>query len=117
MSKDRMRSVDSTVKKELALLFAKDVVPNFDCLITLTDVKTSADLRHCQVYVSIMGAANQKHKVMKYLENNTQEYYSYLGSRIRMKYTPSLNWNFDDTAEKADKISSLLKNLDIPKDS
>ncbi|MCM8534902.1 MAG: 30S ribosome-binding factor RbfA [Lentisphaeraceae bacterium] len=116
MSKDRMRSVDSTVKKELALLFAKDVVPNFECLITLTDVKTSADLRHCQVYVSVLGSSAQKHKVMKYLETNKQEYYSHLGSRLRMKYTPSLNWNFDDTAEKADRISSLLENLDIPKD-
>lgn len=116
MPKDRMRSVDSTVKRELAILFSRDVVPNFECLITLTDVKTSPDLRHCQVYVSIMGSPKQKRSVMDYLEKNTQEYYEYLGSRVRMKYTPSLNWVFDDTAEKADRISNLLDNLDIPED-
>jgi ribosome-binding factor A len=116
MAKDRMRSVDSTVKKELAILFARDVFPVFDCLITLAGVKTSADLRHSQVYVSIMGTPKQKRDVMNFLERHTQEYYAFLGSRLRMKYTPSINWIFDDTAEKAAKITSILENLDIPED-
>ena len=116
MPKDRMRSVDSTVKKVLANLFAKDVCPSFTCLITLADVKTSPDLRHCNVFVSVMGTPKQKREVMKFLEDNTVEYYEHLGSRIRMKYTPAINWIFDDTAEKADKISRLIDNLDIPEE-
>ena len=114
MSKDRMRSVDSTVKKILANLFTKDVCPSFTCLITLADVKTSPDLRHCNVFVSIMGSPAEKRKVMNFLEDHTEEYYQHLGSRVRMKYTPTLNWVFDDTAEKADKISRLIDSLDIP---
>ena len=116
MAKDRMRSVDSTVKKELANLFSKDVFPNFECLITLTDVKTSSDLRTCSVFVSILGSSKQKYSVMKFLERKNNEYYGYLGSRLRMKYTPTITWVFDDTAEKADRITNLLDKLDIPKD-
>jgi ribosome-binding factor A len=116
MAKDRMRSVDSTVKKELANLFSKDVFPNFECLITLAAVKTSPDLRHCSVFVSIMGTPKQKGDVRKFLDKKNHEYYGYLGSRLRMKYTPTITWVYDDTAETADRITNLLDNLDIPED-
>ena len=116
MSKDRMRSVDATVKKELANLFSKDVFPAFTCLITLADVRTSPDLKHCKVFVSVLGSNKQKHEVMNYLEKNKIEYYEHLGRRIRMKYTPMITWVFDDTAEKADKITNLIDNLDIPEE-
>ena len=68
MSKDRMRSVDATVKKELANKFSKDLFPSFSCLITLADVKTTPDLKHCKVFVSILGSSKQKHEVMDFLE-------------------------------------------------
>ncbi|MCM8525709.1 MAG: 30S ribosome-binding factor RbfA [Lentisphaeraceae bacterium] len=116
MAKDRMRSVDATVKKELATLFSKDVFPSFSCLITLVDVKTSPDLKHCKVYVSVLGSETEKREVMAFLVKHTTEYYQYLGSRLRMKFTPMINWVFDDTAEKADKLSSILDNLDIPEE-
>jgi ribosome-binding factor A len=116
MAKERMRSVDATVKKVLANLFSKDVFPNFSCLITLADVKTSADLRHCSVYVSIMGTPKQKRDVMKFLEEHKNEYYCHLGSRMRMKYTPALKWIFDETAEKADRMSKIIDDLDIPEE-
>lgn len=116
MPKDRMRSVDATVKKELANLFSKDLFPSFSCLITLADVKTSPDLKHCKVYVSVLGSVKQKREVMDYLEKNTTEYFEHLGRRLRMKYTPMISWVFDDTAEKADKIMNLIDNLDIPEE-
>ena len=114
MAKDRMRSVDATVKKILANLFSKDVFPAFTCLITLADVKTTPDLRQCNVYVSVLGTPKQKREVMKFLENHKSEYYAHLGNRLRMKYTPTIRWFFDETAEKADNISRLIDDLDIP---
>ena len=115
MAKDRMRSVDATVKKELSTLFSKDVFPAFStCLITLTDVKTTPDLRQCNVYVRIMGSPSDKQKVMKYLLRKTTDFYAHLGRRLRMKFTPTIQWRFDDTAEKADRIMNLLGDLDIP---
>ena len=117
MAKDRMRSVNATVKKELSTLFSKDVFPAFPtCLITLADVKTTSDLRYCDVYVSIMGSIGDKQKVMKYLEQHTDEFFSHLGRRVRMKYTPVIRWRFDDTAEKADRIMGILNDLDIPQE-
>lgn len=116
MSKDRMRSVDATVKKELANLFSKDLFPSFSCLITLSEVKTSSDLKYCKVFVSVLGSPSQKREVMTYLDKNKLEYYEHLGRRLRMKYTPMITWIFDDTAEKADRITHLIEELDIPEE-
>lgn len=116
MAKDRMRSVDATVKKILANLFSKDVFPSFSCLITLVDVKTSPDLKHCKVFVSVLGSDAEKGEVMTFLAKHKGEYYQHLGSRLRMKFTPMINWVFDDTAEKADNLGNLLDNLDIPEE-
>jgi len=117
MAKDRMRSVDATVKKELSTLFVKDVFPAFtNCLITLAEVKTTSDLRQCNVYVSIMGSIGEKQKVMKFLEARTDEFFAHLGRRLRMKYTPIIRWCFDDTAEKADRLMNILGDLDIPQE-
>ena len=117
MAKDRMRSVNATVKKELSTLFTKDVFPAFNtCLITLAEVKTTPDLRQCDVYVSIMGSIGDKQKVMKYLERHRDEFFAHLGRRLRMKYTPVIRWRFDDTAEKADRLMGILGELHIPEE-
>ena len=50
------------------------------------------------------------------MRKNTTEYHAYLGSRIRMKYTPTISWRLDDTPEQADRISKIIDNLNIPED-
>jgi ribosome-binding factor A len=114
MAKDRMRVVDSTIQKELSAVFIREVFPCFDCLITVTGVQTSTDLRHCNVYVSIMGSEKQKRDVIAFLRDRSEEFFNHLSKRIRMKFTPVIHWHADDTPEFADRMTSLLDSIDIP---
>ena len=115
MAKERMRSVDATVKKEMANIFTKLIFPLFDnCLITITDVRTSPDLRYCQIFVSVMGDKKSKKDVFASLEQHKQECFKLFNKRLRMKLTPMITWRDDDTPEKADQMSQLLDNLEIP---
>ena len=115
MAKERMRSVDATVKKEMGNIFTKLIFPLFEnCLITITDVRTSPDLRYCQIFVSVMGDAKAKREVFASLEKHKQECFKLLNKRLRMKFTPMITWRDDDTPEKADQMTRLLDNLDIP---
>ncbi len=114
MAKDRMRSVDATIQKELSAVFIREVFPCFECLITVTGVQTSADLRHCNVYVSVMGSQQQKDNVMRFLKDRSEEFFMHLSKRIRMKFTPIIHWHIDDTPEQADRLTSLIDSIDIP---
>ena len=117
MSKDRMRSVDSTVHKELSAILTREIFPLFDsCIITLTGVKTSPDLHYAQCYISAMGDQTSKNRVMRTLEQRRGEINKMLGRRLRIKYTPEISWRFDSTPEQADHITRLIDSLDIPSD-
>ncbi len=55
MSVGRMRRVDEAVREVLSDAIAKDLQDPRVGFVTVTAVKTSPDLRHARVYVSVLG--------------------------------------------------------------
>ena len=55
MSGGRMRRVDEAVRAVLSDAIAKDLKDPRVGFVTVTGVKTSPDLRHARVYVSVLG--------------------------------------------------------------
>ena len=60
MAGQRMRRVDEAVREVLSeALGHRDLKDPRIGFVTVTDVKTSADLRHARVYVSVLGHARR----------------------------------------------------------
>ena len=55
MSVERMRRVDEAVREVLADAITHEVKDPRVGFVTVTDVNTSPDLRHAQVFVSVLG--------------------------------------------------------------
>ena len=55
MASGRMRRVDEAVRAVLSEAIAKDLRDPRIGFVTVTAVKTSPDLRHARVYVSVLG--------------------------------------------------------------
>ena len=55
MADGRMRRVDEAVREVLSDAIAKDLKDPRVGFVTVTAVKTSPDLRHARVYVSVLG--------------------------------------------------------------
>ena len=55
MSGERMRRVDVAMRQVLGDALAQDLKDPRVGFVTVTDVKTSPDLRHARVYVSVLG--------------------------------------------------------------
>ena len=55
MSGERMRRVDEAMRQVLGDALAQDLKDPRVGFVTVTDVKTSPDLRHARVYVSVLG--------------------------------------------------------------
>ena len=51
----RMRRVDEAMRQVLGDALAQDLKDPRVGFVTVTDVKTSPDLRHARVYVSVLG--------------------------------------------------------------
>ena len=60
MSTGRMRRVDEAIRQVLGEALAGELKDPRVGFVTVTDVRTSADLRHARVYVSVLGEAGRQ---------------------------------------------------------
>ena len=60
MPGERLRRVDEAVRQVLSDAITRDLKDPRVGFVTVTDVKTSPDLRHARVYVSVLGADDER---------------------------------------------------------
>ena len=77
-------------------------------LASITEVEVSPDLHFARVYVSGLNEEEVRN-VVGALQERRGRIRSYLGKRIRLRYTPELDFKYDDTAARAGRIEALLK--------
>jgi ribosome-binding factor A len=107
MSTDRMRRVNEAVREVLsdAMKLLKDPRVGF---VTVTDVRTSPDLRHAKVYVSVLGTEGDREATMDGLGSAHGVLQAAVNRELRLKRTPTLDFLYDDTAERADRLERML---------
>jgi len=107
----RTERVASLIKTEIGSILTREYNdPSFG-FITVTDVKMSPDLRIAKVAFSIFGDDARKAKTMDMLEDEKSHIRGLVGSRLRLKFTPSLQFYRDDTLDTVDRINQLIKKI------
>jgi ribosome-binding factor A len=117
MSSGRMRRVDEAVRRVIGDALAGDLKDPRVGFVTVTDVKTSADLRHARVYVSVLGDAGRSSEIARReatLEG-LRSAHGFLQGRVadelRLKRTPTLAFFYDDTTDRALRVDALLDEI------
>jgi ribosome-binding factor A len=109
----RMPRVNEALRHELAMLLEEEIVPLFPgVLVTLMEVQTAPDLRDAIVRVSVMGPSGSKPKVLQALQKERVRLQHDLGRRIKLKFTPRLDFRIDETVEKGFRVLSILSELE-----
>ena len=108
MSSGRMRRVDEAVRAVLSDAIAKDLQDPRVGFVTVTSVKTSPDLRHARVYVSILGDEDTRAAGLAGLRSATGFLQSRVASELTLKHTPALAFEYDDSIDRGMRISRLL---------
>ncbi len=104
---ERMRRVNEAVREVLSdgLGELKDPRIGF---VTVTAVETSPDLRHARVYVSVLGDAAERAATLQGLRSAHGFLQRRVASELRLKHTPTLGFEYDDTSERAMRLSELI---------
>ena len=108
MSSERMRRVDEAVREVLSAALSEGLKDPRVGFVTVTDVKTSPDLRHARVYVSVLGPETEQEATLAGLQSAHGFLQGRIGRELRMKRTPTLEFVYDDTAERADRLTRLI---------
>jgi ribosome-binding factor A len=103
--------VDELLKQEIAGLIRDMKDPRVG-FTTVMDVRTSPDLRHARVYVSVLGGEDEKRETVSALEGARGYLRARLGRDVTLKYLPELHFELDRTLEHAARIDALLDELD-----
>ena len=71
--------------------------------------EVSADLRHANVYVTLMGSENQQRLSLRGLQHAAGFLQSRVAARLQTRYTPALAFKVDDGVKKSIAMSKLIE--------
>src|SRR3954462_10038437 len=107
---ERMRRVNESVRQVLAEAMPELKDPRIG-LVTVTGVETAPDLRHAVVYVSVLGSAKRQAATLRALEAAHGVLQSRLARQLRMKRTPQLTFEYDQSVGHRVRMSRLIDEL------
>ena len=80
-------------------------------LITVTDLKLTDDLREAKVFVSSLDANVERQDLLHGLKRATGYIRGELGRQLKLKYIPQLEFLFDDSFDRQERILNLIDRL------
>ena len=76
--------------------------------VTVTGVDTSPDLRRARVHVSVLGDEDARAASLDGLRSAHGVLQRRVADELRLKHTPTLEFAYDDTAEKGVRLTKLI---------
>jgi len=113
---NRILRINEDIQREISILLRsiKDPRVKRQGMISVTAVKTTADLRQCKVYISVLEPESEK-DLMKGLKSASGYLRNEIGKALNLRYTPELQFEIDDSIARGARISSILSELpDVP---
>jgi ribosome-binding factor A len=108
MRKTRRTSrVGESVRDALVEVFRHDLKDSRFSLLSITGVDVSPDLHFARVFISGLNEEETRNLVSDLAEVRGRARH-FLGQRIRLRYTPELDFRYDETGLRASRIESLL---------
>ncbi len=107
----RTDRVASVLKEEVGTYLSQEYRDPAYGMITVTDVQVTPDLRIAKIYVSILGSPEVRAATMKILEDHKKEIRGFIGSHMRLKFTPSVQLYLDETLDRVERIDQLIRQI------
>ena len=109
--------INDDIRRVLAekLRDVKDPRLQQGAMLTVTHTETTNDLRHCKVYISVLGEVDEK-QLVRGLKSVAGYLRQALGHSLDLRYVPELTFHLDDSIAHGAYINRLINELDIQHD-
>jgi ribosome-binding factor A len=114
----RQLRVGELIRHELANLLARGEVhdPVIEGhMITVPEVRVSADLRLATIYVMPLGGRDAK-EVIDALERNSRYVRGEIARRVNLKFAPEIRFRIDERFDEAERIEKILRTPAVQRD-
>lgn len=107
----RANRVGEQMKKELSDIIGRKLKDPRIGFVTVTDVQVTGDLQQAKVFISVLGDDEQKENTLKGLAKAKGFIRTEIGHRIRLRKTPEIIFEFDESIDYGNRIETLLHQL------
>ena len=105
----RMDRVNMLVRQEISRILAVEMNdPRLSSLISITEVRTSRDLRSAKVYFSVLGDEDQKQNALAALESAGGFIHRTMKRNLKLKFAPFLSFQLDESIEQGTDMLDLI---------
>lgn len=106
----RANRVGEQMKKELGDIIGRKIKDPRIGFVTVTDVQVTGDLQQATVYISVLDD-KQRDNTLLGLAKARGFIRSEIGQRIRLRKTPEITFEFDESIGYGNKIETLLNQI------
>ena len=116
MASNRIGRINEEIQKELSSLIRSLKDPRVqNTMISITRVEATPDLRYAKIYVSFL-REDRAADALKGLKSAGGYLRRELGSALKLRYTPELVWELDDSITYGARMLKLINSLEVPAD-
>jgi len=109
--KNRLVRVRELLQRELGAIIARDhAFPGV--LVTVNDVDITPDLKHCYIYIGVIGPEHKAERVVETLNHQHGELQSRVAKRVILKNTPRFHFRLDHSVERGVRVMSIMDTID-----
>src|SRR3989338_5003134 len=105
----RIDKVNEAVKREISSIVQKEVKDPRLNFVTIAEVDVSKDLQHARVYYSVLGNESKAKSAQIGLDSAKGFVLKLVGQRVRMRYTPEIEFIFDTSIRYGARIDEVLE--------
>ena len=109
MTGGRMRRVNEAMREVLSAAITSELKDPRVGFVTVTSVDTAPDLRQARVYVSVLGGAAVRRRTLDGLRSAHGYLQRRVADELHLKHTPTLDFRYDDTADRGQRIAELIE--------
>ncbi len=115
MKKYREGRIEKEMARVITKIFQEEITNSkLNCLITVTKVNVTSDLKEAVVFASVLGIGKNEINYEEVLEglNESRKYVrKRVGQEMKLRNTPALRMKLDDSIEYSSKINKILDEL------
>jgi ribosome-binding factor A len=108
---ERTARLDELLREEISDVVRREVDDPRIGFVTITHVEVAPDLRHANVWISVIGTPAERRQTLRALARAMPFVRNRLG-RLRLKRIPALHVKEDQTAERGTRVLRILDDLE-----
>jgi len=108
----RTERVADTLREEIAQIVGYELEDPRLTMVTVTDVRISADMRDARVYVTVAGDEKEHKDALRALRHAAPYVRKQLGLSLNLPRTPELHFVRDKVEEEGERVDLLLDQIE-----